>query len=403
MSKHSDTAAREAENPKWSSRPIINWLLTDGRFCGDLETLTTRLGAVLEAGGAPVWRLRLSIRTLHPLITAKSAIWQKDRDETEKITAPHGLEKRPSYAGSPLLVINETRAPFRRSLEEDLTHDDHLVLHEIKAEGGTDYYGLPLLFSDEKTASVIFTTDRAGGFVERDLRHFRWITDVLAPVVEVYKEREIAMAIAEAYLGHRTGQLVLEGNIIRGDVETLDAAIFISDIRNWTGLSQRLPPHDMINLANAYFDVIVDAVENHGGEILKFIGDGVLAIFPVSETNTDMQACKSAVRAAQSAVKRAMAARDANQMTSDLEFGIGIHFGEVLYGNVGSATRLDFTVLGGAINLAARIEGLCDSLEHTVLISSSINERLENPAPQIAEQTLKGFETAVPVFAPSLE
>ncbi|MEO0546329.1 MAG: adenylate/guanylate cyclase domain-containing protein [Pseudomonadota bacterium] len=388
---------------KWSSRPIINWLLADGRFCDDLETLTTELGAVFEAEGAPVWRLRLSIRTLHPLITAKSAIWQRDRAEIEKITAPHGLEKRPSYTGSPLLVINKTRAPFRRNLEEDLTDSDHLVLHEIKAEGGTDYYGLPLLFSDEKTASVVFTTDLTGGFVERDLRHFRWITDVLTPIVEVYKEREIADAIAEAYLGHRTGQLVLGGNIIRGDVETLDAAIFISDIRDWTGLSQRLPPHDMINLANAYFDVIVEAVEEHGGEILKFIGDGVLAVFPVSKTITDVHACQSAVRAAQGAVKKAMAAKVANQLASDLEFGIGIHFGEVLYGNVGSAARLDFTVLGGAINLAARIEGLCDNLEHTVLISSSVNERLENPAPLIAERSLKGFESPVPVFAPPLE
>lgn len=387
---------------KWSSRPILDWLLAKGRFCKDLEALTSELGAVFEYEGAPVWRLRVSMRTLHPLITASSAIWQRDRTATRKIVSAHGLEKRPGYVGSPLLVINETRAAFRRRLEDDLTDNDHVVLHEIKAEGGTDYFGLPLPLSDDKTASVVFTTDRAGGFSDRDLRHFRWITDVLTPIVEAYRQRDIANAIAEAYLGARTGRLVIDGKITRGDIETLDAAIFISDIRNWTGLSQHLPPHEMINFANAYFDVIDYAVEQHGGEILKFIGDGVLAIFPVDAGISDTLACQNAVHAAQSAVKMADASEELKHFATKLEFGIGIHFGEAQYGNVGSATRLDFTVLGDAINLASRIEGLCDKLGQPILVSSSVKDRLNEPAVHIGEERLKGFKKRVSVYAPSL-
>ncbi|MEL6948272.1 MAG: adenylate/guanylate cyclase domain-containing protein, partial [Pseudomonadota bacterium] len=170
-----------------------------------------------------------------------------------------------------------------------------------------------------------------------------------------------------------------------------------------------LAADEMINLANAYFDVIVKAVEDHGGEILKFIGDGVLAIFPVNDDVSDRNACQNALQAAHAALAAQTVIETASDLddpkkedgrATDVSFGIGLHFGQVLYGNVGSSARLDFTVLGRAINLAARIESLCASLERTVLISASINDRLDEPGTLITEQRLKGFDNPVAIFAP---
>ncbi len=277
----------------WQPAAIIDWLITDGRFADDLDALVYRLGARLLAGGAPVWRVRLSLRTIHPLITSVTSIWERDSAAIQHVASPHGIEGRAGYAGSPLLTIVETRSPFRKRLVEGLSGgglsggglsgDDHQVLHDLRARGATDYYGLPVRLTAERFATLVFVTDAPAGFSDADLAAFDRIAVALGPIVEVFRLGQLSLAVAEAYLGKRTGRRVLEGRIVRGDVERLDAAILMSDIRDWTGLNDRVPAETAIDLANRCFDLLAEAVDAHGGEILKFVGDGVLAVFPAGD------------------------------------------------------------------------------------------------------------------------
>ncbi len=381
--------------PVWDSGPLIDWLLDEGRFLEDLDEIVRQLGIRMLASGAPLWRLRLSMRTLHPLVAAISSVWERDEESTTRIVSSHGMEGRSGYVGSPLEFISRTGTAFRKRLSEALSDADHTVLHDLKARGGTDYYGLPLRFSDGTTANLVVTTDREAGFSDPDIERVTEIASVLAPIVEVFNSRQVSLAVAEAYLGARTGRRVLEGRITRGDVERIDAAILVSDIRDWTGLNDRLPAEEALALANRYFEIIAEAVDSHGGEILKLIGDGVLAIFPTAAGLSDgADACSNALAAA----RRALQLADEASPALRLRFGMGVHFGEVLYGNIGSKSRIDFTVLGQAVNTAARIESLCGRFDTPILFSQDVADKLAQPSRQIAEETLKGQQTASGIF-----
>lgn len=361
----------------------------------DLDAVTVALGQRLKDAGAPVWRLRLSMRVLHPLTTAISAVWEDGEREAEHITTAHGLEAQPAYKGSPMAYISETNQPFRKQLEAPLGPQDHAVLHELKARGVTDYYGLRVLFRSGNGCIPVFNTCRPGGFTDADIAAFHRISETLAPIAEVFCLQIISAAVAEAYLGKRSGQRVLAGQITRGDIDTLQAAILMSDIRGWTTLNARLGAAAALKLANRYFSILGAAVEDHGGEVLKLIGDGILAVFP-AEDRSSAAACRSALRAAHAAFEAAEAADPALGFT----FGIGLHFGEVLYGNVGSDSRLDFTAMGPAVNAAARIEGLCGELGQPLLCSEEFTGLAGGSFTEAACRQLKGEARARRVFTP---
>lgn len=384
-----------APSVHWDSGPIIRWLLEEGRLLPDIDETVLQLGRRLSSAGAPLWRLRLSMRTLHPLIAAFSSVWERDAGKTHRIETSHGMEGRSGYYGSPLEIMRRTDAPFRKRLSDGLTASDHNVLHELRARGSTDYFGLPMTYLSRTTASLVFNTDVAGGFSDGDIERFTEITSVLAPIAEVYSTRRISLAVAEAYLGPRTGRRVLEGQITRGDIEKIDAAILVSDIRDWSGLNSRMPAEDAVALANSYFEIIAAAVEANGGEILKFIGDGVLAVFAVGEAGVSAQtACENAL----SAGRQALQTVENGDHPPELKFGIGLNFGEVLYGNVGSANRIDFTVLGQAVNIAARIEGLCSQLGAPLLFSKDFADRLAVRSGMVDERPLKGHDGMFGIF-----
>ena len=374
---------------EWKSGPVIDWLLEEGRLLPDIGDTLTQLGERLLAAGVEVERLRLSMRTLHPLITAFSAIWEREASEVRQLRAAHGLETRTGYIGSPLEIIGKTGQPFRKKLDETLTADDHSVLHEFRDQGMTDYYGVPLHYAGNLGGILAVTTMKKGGFSDYDIKHLRRVANALAPVGEVTNARMISKAIADSYLGERSGGMVLEGKITRGHIEKIDAAIMVSDIRNWTGLSNTLPAEASLALVNAYFELIANCVSEQGGEILKFIGDGVLAIFPVDgENTTAQQACENALKASQKAFETYGQVPE----LTEIGFGIGLHFGEVLYGNVGAATRLDFTVLGRAVNQTARLEGMCKTLDNPLLFSREFADLIEHETTVLSRTTLKGFE-----------
>lgn len=389
------TEASSGPQPLWEVDATIDWLLREGRLLASIEELVDQLGQKLLAAGAPLWRFRLAMRTLHPLVAASTSAWERDENFIPPVETGHGLESRSEYIGSPFATIINSRSSFRRRLQDELTDADHRALHDIKAQGGSDYFGLPLDFTEGAVAIVAYSTDRPSGFSDADITQFTRIASVLAPIAEVFSEKRVSSAVAIAYLGARTGRRVLSGQITRGDIEQINAAIMVSDILDWTGMNSRLSGEEALILANRYFDIVVDAVEDNGGEVLKFIGDSVLAIFPLegnSLSATDV--CTHALAAARQAVSSARQADPA----LGLEFGIGVHFGEVHYGNIGSRTRIDFTVMGQAVNITARMESLCRKFNKPILFSDDFARQLDEPVVQLGEEKLKGYVTPFKVM-----
>lgn len=371
----------------WDHFAVIGWLVSKGRLQPGCDEIVAALGDHLVAAGAPVSRMRLAVALLHPLVRAISSSWEQKTGAAPRIELLHGQDNA-SYDGSPIQLIADKGQTLRYRLDRDLTAQDNIVLHELKAEGYTDYFGLPLPFSDGSRAMMMFSTARPGGFTDRDMEKLSTLAQVLAPVVEVYRARQISLAVAEAYLGPRTGRKVLDGQITRGDIETIEAAILISDLRGWTRMNQELPPQETVALANRYFEHIAAAIDAHGGEILKFLGDGVLAIFPGQAEAACAQALKAAGQAQNQAQNQADSQADGQPQ--GLEFGIGLHFGQVMYGNVGSKERIDFTVLGQAVNLAARIETRCAALAEPILMSETFATAARQPVRLVETSDLKG-------------
>ncbi|MEL7465745.1 MAG: adenylate/guanylate cyclase domain-containing protein [Pseudomonadota bacterium] len=380
-----------APAPRWRLRETLDWLVMEGRFAPDFDAFVEQVGLRLVADGAPIYRFRIGFRTLHPLVTAVTGIWERDEAQVQHLEAEHGLERRGSYVGSPMAQIAEGDEPLRIRLDQDIDPEAHYTLRNLKAQGATDYFGCKLPFATDGAGIMVLTSDEPGGFTDGELADFETLAAALTPMVEIERLKRISNAVAEAYLGPRTGQRVLGGRITRGDVETIDAAIMISDLRNWTGISASLSPEDAIALANRYFDLMSAAVEAEGGEILKFMGDGVLAIF--AEQSEAADPCERALAAA----RAALVAGD----EAGLRFGFGLHVGEVLYGNIGSEARLDFTVLGGAVNVAARIEALCSKLGRPLLYSADFAARLSNPGEIAAEELLKGLSEPTTIYGPA--
>ena len=374
---------------------LTEWILTIGRMAGP-QGLVDQLGPRLRAEGVSVMRIRLGMRTTHPLTAALSYIWECVPGPSFLPEAPHGLETRAAYVGSPMDTVHRTMRPLRRRLLEPLGDTDHEVLHELKEQGATDYYALPLEFVQNRRGIMIFVGDDAKGFCDADIALFDAIARATAPVAEAQANYHLATAIATSYLGTRTGQRVLDGQITRGDIETIRAAILVSDIRGWTALNASRPAAEALAVANRYFEVMSDAVENNNGEILKFMGDGVLALFPSDGSPTgEIEACREAVAAAHAARGIAVLA----ELT--VGFGVGIHVGEVLYGNVGARERLDFTILGQSVNIAARVEAFCGPLDQPVLVSDAVARGIGAGMTHVATEPLKGVDTPMALYAPS--
>ena len=375
--------------PGWALAPVLEWLLTTTRDRAALDPLCEGLGQRLTEAGAPVDRLRLSMRTVHPLVTGRSVVWHRDRGMEPATATPHGLEQRPTYINSPLAIIEETRRPFRRRSSE-LNAGDHSLLHSLAQEGMTDYLAVPTFFAGQRRAAIVISTRAPGGFDDGDLAKFEALALVAAPVLEVLRIEDVASAVAEAFIGRHSGPRVLAGRIQRGDVERIEAAIWFSDLQGWSRLANTLPPEAAVAIANGYFEIVDAAITAAGGEVLKLIGDAVLAIF----TGEAQAACRAALAAA------AAAQAEASARQATFRFGIGLHWGEVVYGNVGSPARLDFTVMGQAVNLAARVEKLTRKLGRSVVCSEALAQAAALPMDDLGRHAVAGWDEPVGVYSP---
>lgn len=386
--------------PGWSLPPVLAWLLMDGRQIPEPMPFLEALGARLVEAGAGLSRIRLSVPTLHPEVRSVGYTWLPGKPVT-LWRVGHEVQQTATFQGSPIEFVIKTGEPFRRRLDA-LGPGDHSVLHEIRAEGGVDYLALPLRFWGRPSGAMIFVTERAEGFSDLDIAKLGALGQFVAPVLEIFASRNVARSLLDTYLGPRTGARVLAGQIKRGDGETIDATIWFSDLRDFTPLTESLPPKDLLAMLNAYFELVATAVRAHGGEILRFIGDAMLIVFPTSESVGTDGACAAALDAAIDAYAAldALNHRRRRAGQPEIRFGVGLHAGTVVYGNVGAPDRLDFTVMGPAVNRAARIESLTKELGCRLLVSAEFARCSGRPMRSLGRHALKGVAEPQEVFAP---
>lgn len=279
---------------------------------------------------------------------------------------------------------------------------DYPVLPEFIADGGTDYAAMPMICSSGEINCITWLTDRAHGFTELEIAGLESVAEALTIIVELQSTRRIARYLLDTYVGHRTGERVLSGAITRGSGEAIRAVIWFCDLRGFTALADTLPRGKVISLLNDYFETMVEVVTAEGGEALKFMGDGMLAIFELSATEDPAPRCGAALSAARAAAEK-IATRNRERREAgepEIHFGLALHMGEVSYGNIGAPTRLDFTVIGPAVNQAARLEKLGHELGRPVVTSASFAEAAPEELESLGPHSSRGVAEPQQVFAP---
>jgi adenylate cyclase len=349
--------------------------------------------------GWPVWRASLGLEVLHPEVSGWQHIWINESlsvREADRATAASS----PSYLNSPTRIVDETDRPFRRRL--DVPCPEMPLLEELRLSGATDYVMYPLPFLDQtRTAAISFATRDVQGFDETSIDCLARAAKMLSPYLERHVLRRIAIDLLDTYVGPRTGQRIIEGRVDRGAVELIEAAIWFTDLRGFTRLSEHSAIPDVLADLNSWFGIIGEVVEAHGGEVLKFIGDSVLAIFPISSEQNSMSACQSALAAAQEFRLRTDAGNELRRSFGrvPLMHSLSLHFGKVAYGNVGAPHRLDFTVIGPAVNRASRLLDLAKQLDRQVIVSRVFAQELNQPLVDLGRHHLRGIDRPQQVFA----
>jgi adenylate cyclase len=383
-----------------SDSDVVHWLTNGTRDERFLDNIFAELCVRLQRAGIPVKRATLHILIYHPQWLGARIMWADGMREAELARVDYDVRGRSEYIGSPANEIFDGAAEVRENLERDpALGRKHALYDGMRAQGLTDYVARPLYHTLGKRHIVTFATDRPGGFDDAHIAALSKLLPALALVSEIRVKNRLARTLLETYVGSHAGDLILAGATRRGSGTTVRAAIMICDLRDFTRISDNWPRDDVIDLLNDYFDAISEPIARHGGEILKFMGDGLLAIFPLSQPS----ACTNLLRAVAEA-RRAMVAL--NQRNSDtgrapMNYGVGLHVGDVMYGNIGSRTRLDFTVIGPAVNMASRLEALTKQLGRTVLLSRAFADFVEGDfeLERVGEYPVRGFSDPIELFA----
>jgi adenylate cyclase len=379
--------------PDCNIRAIVDWLIDGARSAPLPQQVLAQLSERLVACGIPLWRVAVFVRTLHPQVMGRRFIWRPGT-EVEISEAPFELLESADFLENPIAQVYATGRALRRKLGDPDCAVDFPVLSELRAGGVTDYLALPLVFTDGAIHAVTCTTRQAGGFTDAQIAGIEAIIAPLARVAEIRALRRMGSTLLDTYVGHDAGERILAGRIRRGDIEEIHAAIWLSDMRGFTALADSLPPPVLIDLLNLYFDSQVPVILEHGAEVLKFMGDGLLAIFTIA--GNEIEVCERALAAARRAQEN-IAALSGSVMPG-LRFGLALHIGDVLYGNIGSGNRLDFTCIGPAVNCAARIEKLTGQLGRAILASGEFARRCAGEFTPLGEFRLAGFSVPQLVF-----
>jgi len=365
--------------------------------------------------GAPLWRAHTTMETLHPQWNAYGYTWRRDLNAIAPEQYPHGSDEGADFLDSPIsTLVNQARAgapnpSMRRRIEAGPEERDFPILKEFFAEGATDYAAYLFIFGEDGDRSqrsgivYSFAADRKGGFSDDDTTLLQATLPALSLAMKAHAGHVIASGLLDTYLGADAGRRVHAGAVQRGSVDKLRAVIWFADIRGFTRISDAAPGPVVVELLNDVFEALTAALRPRGGQVLKFIGDAMLATFSFDEADR-AETCRRALDAAIEAMQN-LDALNTGRATAGAPVAavdLALHIGEVLYGNVGATDRLDFTVIGPAVNEATRIEALCEPLGRQLLISSEFAAaaaggdcRLES----LGRHALRGVREPKEIFA----
>jgi adenylate cyclase len=381
--------------------PLLAWLSGPGRRLIETETFVEAVGERLVEIGLPIDRITTGIPMLHPQIASSSVVWEPERLTHERQWQMTNLT-RSMYERSPLYVVYRGEGPVRARVTPEPQPNEYGIIPDLREEGFTDYIALPAPFSDGTIKAMTFATRQPGGFKDEEIAALKTLMPHFAYLLEIQTLRRTARVLLDTYVGRISGERVLQGQIKRGQGEDVRAILWFSDLRGFTELSDALSNEALIALLNDYFGALTRAVEEQRGETLKFIGDAMLAIFPIATASSGRRAAQRALAAARAAQQRVaetnQARRDAGLAV--IQWGLALHVGDVHYGNIGGETRLDFTVIGPAVNLAARLQSLAAILGESCIISDDFARLLKGREElrDLGQHELKGVAEKRQVF-----
>ena len=388
---------------------LEDWLLGEAINETDMLSLTESLAWRMVAAGLPIVRATIHVGTLHPQLTGVGWSWNKLDGLCDEIVVKAMSAQSEAYMRSPLRPAVEDGQSLFLDVNDPETQTLYPIAAELAEEGIKHYAVLPMpkRIGANRFDVVTIATAEQGGFTKQQQTQLDRVLKYLALHVHRHTARRIAENVLNVYLGPSAGKQVLEGSISRGDGNAIEAVIWVADMRGFTELTEKYSGPQVNRVLNGFFEQVVSAVTGNGGDVLKFLGDGVLAVFPFKCAATAADAAKAAMAAADEALRNLDAynanpcedVRNLNGWTP-IRCGIAMHVGEVFFGNVGGQDRLDFTVIGSAVNEAARLESLTKRVMRPVVMSQQVGDLLEIPLDDIGHHELKGIVQPVRVFAP---
>ena len=386
---------------------IADWLTERGLLRTGIEQIVEGFCQRLRAIDVPLWRAFASADTLHPRIRGMGCSWRVDQGIRSDVYI-HRLDPPEAYL----------KSPFKRMLDRGLDHlrvrldgsepIEFPLLDELRGQGATDYLAQRTWFglegeSDRKTGLLSsWATTRPEGFSDRDLVILCHLMPRLALSLQARVAHDISVNLLDTYVGPEAGRRILDGEIRRGTLDVISAVIFVADLRGFTAIADRSERDVLVDTLNDYFDCQVPVIVEHGGQVLKFLGDGLLATFPLAGRPPEA-VCDAALDAASEVIRcvRELGEERAAAGKLVMDLDIALHLGDVFYGNVGSADRLDFTVIGPAVNEASRIEILCEQHDRNLLISETFARAATNSADRlisIGRYGLRGVRGAQSIY-----
>ena len=393
---------------------IGEWLVDQALSEPDIVEMFEGVCHRLHAIGVPLARARMTWPTLHPLFQAETVVWRREKG-TEFEQFIHQDQVSDAWLKSPMKhMFDNNLTILRRHLDGPNKLVDFELLEELIEQGLTDYLSITTSFGEVahrqegrvRGIIVSWSSDRPGGFTNDDIAVLKRIQRRFAVACKTAIQDRIARNIAETYLGKQAGGRVLNGQIRRGDGRTTKAVVWYSDLRDSTALADTMPSEDFIKLLNVYFECTAGPAIAEGGEVLDFIGDAVLAIFPCDDEQGTLE---SAVAAATRALNTSLnMIKDVNEQRKaenlmPIRFGVGLNIGSVMFGNIGVPERLSFSVIGPTVNEVSRIESMTKALGHPALATASVAHQKPDRWQSVGEHRLVGVSQPVELFAPVIE
>ncbi len=393
---------------------LSDWMIESALLASDYEPMFAEVCERLSGMGIPVTRVSASMTTLHPMMEAYSLRWSRDNGRTSVEAFSHGSADQEDWQRSPMKALVDSGEFYARyDLVDPGPRSKYPLLQELAEDGITDYLAFLSPFSDSRSPVTrqdgmvsSWSTSQAGGFSKEHVTTLKRLIPRFALIAKLANRERLAENVANAYLGEQVGRRVLNGQIKLGDGDSIRAVIWFSDLRNSTSLAEQLPREEFLYLLNDYFDSMAGAVMEHGGEVLRFIGDAALAMFPIgadgfSDREARERALKAAVAAAERANQHNFTREKAGQ--TPFRYGIGLHVGDIMYGNIGVPNRVEFTVIGPAANTTARLESLTKELDRRVLVSREFADGIVHDWKSMGEHTIRGSGHTLEVLSPLLD